>query len=349
MGKWKTAFTKPTLVQGQRVANNSGIAPATGLRRVAQMYNSVSTNHRKLVCVRANRALPTPADADESNHYFIFQTGENVQRVVAHMGLQQASSTNGTNRAYCELVLYDGTNTITSSAAILPTVASSNLRITWHKVDIDIDDTVLAANTIYRGYIRQYHYCRVRALTVYEEASKTADSSVTGVCDPSYWETNKPIFDAGAQDLAQTGQKLWQHNGAHLFSYSRQDAANAITLTDATEKNLLDTSVTGGTWSATSPGFVLNTQYHDTHSKDVPIRFAFLGGRTAGTGEVTIRLKRNGSTIATLTSSGTVMSPVQYTDTTITARASDKVDITVQGAASTTWRIDAVCIWEYEA
>jgi len=184
---------------------------------------------------------------------------------------------------------------------------------------------------------------------VYEKASAVTDSSVTGVCDPSYWETHKPIYDAGAQDLAETGTKLWQHNACQLMSWSREDAANVVVINGTTERNLLDTTLTGGVWSATSPGFTLNTEYHDTLSGDVPVELGIYAGRTAGTGDLEVYIKRNGSTIVSTTISSST-TPFNSSTHTITARASDKVDIILASSdGSTTWNVHALALWEYES
>lgn len=310
------------------------------------MYNSVATASKKLISVRANKRGAAPADADEVNHYFLFRTGENVESVSAMLGLTKASATSGTDAAYCEMQLFDGTTTLTSGKVYQAAVSGASHDMVWGKVAIR---TGLLANTEYRGHIRQYHYSRLDSATIYETASDVADSSVDGVVDPSYWETHKPIYDAGAQELAQTGTLLWRHNAAHLLSWTRIDAASAPVFAGTTQKNLLDTSLTGGVWSATSPGFVINTQYHDSFNGDVPVVLGVYATRTGGAAGLNIYVKRNGSTILT-TTVGTAMAPFDSSAHTITARASDKIDIicaSVDGL--TTWRVDAVGLWEYEA
>lgn len=348
MSKFTATHTLPTFIQGDRYGANGTASQATGPRRIATAYNSVSSAHRKLLYVRASQSPATPASTNEPNHYFCFRTGENVGTVTAWIGMQASAITSGTNQAYCMLQLFNGTGTLSSPAAYLPTVQTSASEITWHRISINTADTSLAANTEYRGLIRQHHYARVHSVMVFETASAVTDSSVDGVCDPSSWELHKPIYDNSVQDLAETGTTLWQHNACQLLNWGRKSLATAPEVIGTTEVNLLDTSITGGTWSATTPGFVLNTEYHDTLSGDVPVVLGVYAARTAGTGDLTVRIKRNGSTIVTGTI-GTAMTPFDSSTHTITARASDKVDITLAAASGATWKVYGVGLWEYEA
>jgi hypothetical protein len=93
----------------------------------------------------------------------------------------------------------------------------------------------------------------------------------------------------------------------------------------------------------------LNTEFHDTANGDVPVVLGVYATRTAGSAGLNVYIKRNGSTIITHTV-GTTMVPFDSSSHTITARASDKIDIicaSVDGL--TTWRVDAIGLWEYEA
>jgi len=245
--------------------------------------------------------------------------------------------------------LYDGTSTLTSGKAYHPNViVSTSSQIAWHKIAINTAGGLLP-DTEYRGTIRQYHYIRVKSATIYETASQVANNTNDGAVNPADWETHKPIYDAPCQEIAETATLLWQHNAAHLLSWTREDVASAPTVTGTTEVNLLDTSITGGTWSATTPGFVLNTEFHNTTNGDVPVVLGVYATRTFGTGSLVVRVKRNGSTIITATVT-TGAAPFDSSAYTITARASDKIDITIAAdKASEIWRIDAIGLWEYEA
>jgi hypothetical protein len=309
------------------------------------MLNSVSSAQRKLIMVRANIEPPVPADADESNHYFVFRTGENVQTVTAWLGLRKPVTASGTDAAYCEMQLYDGTTTITSGKAYIPAVLSGGFGTSWHRVALNTGGS-LEPNTEYLGSIRQYHYGRVKVAIIYETASDVVDSDEDGATNPAQFELHKPIYDTAMQELAETATLLWKRNATQLLSWTREDVASAPSVS-TTEVNLLDTSITGGTWSATTPGFVLNTQYHDSHNGDVPVVLGIYATKTAGNGDLTVNIKRNGSTIITRTISATG-SPFDSSPYTIAARASDKIDITCQTSQGT-WRIDAIGLWEYEA
>lgn len=338
----------PAPIPEQKFSRTGDVSMGPGLRRIAAAYSYVSANQRKHIITRSNFPATTPATTSENNHYFVFRTGANVESVDCIIGLRTSAAASSTNAAYCELVLYDGTNTLTSAKAFRPQVSTSSVFPQWSRLTLTATDDTLLPNTEYRGYITQAHYCVVESFTVFETAKKITDSTVAGVCDPLAYETNKPIYDADIQDLAECGNTLYRHNAVHLYGWSRGSAATAPTVSSTTAVNLFDTSVTA--WAATSPGIVLNTQYHNTYNGSVNIVLGCLATRTVGTTDsLTITVVNSGGTIITRTCTPSTMSPFDSSTYTITAAAADKVDIYVASTGTDTWRIDALGLWEYEA
>lgn len=351
-----TKIVVPPIIPGaipeDRFAQNGDIPAPAALRRAAWAYNHVSNNQRKLLHASANftQSTPAPADASENSIIFCFRTGSNVESVAMVVGMAPASQANGTSPAGCLLRINDGSTTTNGPTLYYPKVASGIYPpsdIAWSWSEITVADG-LVADTEYRGSLQQDNYCRVHSLMVYETALTVGVSSAVGVADPLYWEANKPIYDAGVQDLAQTGTELWRHNACQLLSWSRKDAASAPTVSGTTWANIMQTGTSA--YSATAPGFVLNTQYHDTAKGDVPLVLGVYATRTVGsTGTLEIRLEQAAGTLLTKTGIGTTMTPFNSSTHTVAAAASTKTDIHARCSNGDTWRIDAIGLWEYEA
>lgn len=337
----------PTPLPKDRFAQNGDIPSQTALRRAAWCYNHVAIAQRKMVFAIAHdtQSTPAPGTTSESPHHFIFRTGENLSHIEFVVGLAPASATDGTNAANVNLVLDDGT-LYSSDVLYYPKVASGTYTpsdVAWVRRSITTGAGI-SSNSVYHGYLTQSSYARVSSLMVFEYASPVGVSSVTGVCDPLAWESTKPIYDVHVQDLAETGTKLWQHNGAHLLSWSRHNTTG-IVKTNTSYQNLLSTATTVTT---STPGFHLNTQYHDTQKGDVPVEIGVIATRTAGTGTASVKLVDAAGTVLeeTAVTTGTIFTAAK----TITAKAATKTDIHVKAnTGGATWRFDAIGLWEYEA
>lgn len=341
----------PGPIPEDRFAQNGDMPSQTALRRVATGYNHVAVNQRKLVFAKSyyTQSTYTPASANEITNYFSFRTGENVSELCVWLGLAPATSTNGTNKASTEVGFYDGSTTVITRNQFYPKVQSGAFQpseVAWFWTKVTTADGILA-NTDYCGYVNQFNYSRVHTVVVYEKSDKIAVSTVDGVCNPLNWETSKPIYDANVQELAETGTKLWRHNAKQLLSISREDSTTSFTVNSATASNIHSSATA---WSATAPGYILETQYHDTQSGDVPVELAARIRRTAGTGDLTISLEQNGSTLLSKTFSGTSTTPHAITTGTITAQAGVKTDVFAKCSnGTTTYEIDCIGLWEYES
>jgi len=346
----------PGPVPSERFAQNGDVPSPSALRRVAHVYNQISTSYRKTLfsIAHATQSTPTMPTTPQTDKYFAFRTGENVRAVVVLLGLAPASSANGANTARAFLTLDDNISTLTSASLHYPKVQAGTFtpaEVAWVRTEITVADGLLA-NTQYSGAITQEHYSRIAAVLVYEEGKEIADSTDDGTTDPLAYQQSAPIYADTIQDLCETGTLLWRHNACQLLSWSRHTEATATVLevTSTSYVNLLDGSSTDAA-SASSPGMRINTQYHDTVSGDVPVELGVRVRRTAGTGTMDIQLiLEDNSVLLSTTISGSAASPYDSSTHTITAAAALKVDIQTRVSdGATTYEVDCVGLWEYEA
>lgn len=339
----------PSPLPSEQFAQTGDTPSPTALRRVAQTYNTVSSSHKRVLFTKTYDPsnTPAPASSSEAPLQFIFRTTENVSEIAMLVGLAPASQTSGTSPASVQLNINDGT-LYAYDNLYQPKVQSGAYTpedVVWIWTSTT---TGMSPATSYQAYIVQNHYARIHSVTVYELAKSVADSSDVGVTDPSLFEQGRPILDSDIQSLAETGTKLWQHNGPMLFAWSRHTVATKIRVTSTTYVNLFDASVS--TVTSSSPGFILNTQYHDTQKGDVPVEIGIIAVLIAGSGNASIKFVDAAGTVIEDTGITTAATSPPYTYTgTITAKASTKTDIHVKVPSGGTWDFYAVALWEYEA
>lgn len=344
----------PSPLPEDRFAQNGDIPSTSALRRVARAYNFVSTHQRKLVFAKAYHTQSTPVGALASvrNNHFIFRTGENVDSVAVMVGLAPADVA-GAEYARATLELLDGTNTLTGRAMTTSSVDTlvtyTPTQVAWQWSELTVAGDTLLPDTVYRGSLVLTNYCRPHSLMVYEKAKTVAASSNDGATDALKWEAGRPLYDADAQSLAETGTLLWRHNAAHLLSWSQKSQATPITFSATTWTNLLDGTTA---WSATSAGYSIATQYHDTQKKSVRVQLAIYAERVSGTGTLDVRLMETGGQLlgrSGITTAQASATPGAVFSHLITAKAATKADLQLQCSATATWNIYAINLWEYEA
>lgn len=335
----------PSAIPEGKFAQNGDTGTAPILRRLAAAYNFVSVNQRKQLIAKGMADVSNPSLASEDANHFVFRTGANVESIDFVVAMMPAASTS-TAASYVEMTLDDGTTTITSDALYHPGENGvGDDTIQWVRGSITAADG-LTADTEYVGYITQENRARVKSVSVFETAAAVADSSDDGVADPTKHEVFRPIEYQSMQELAETGDYLHRLNGAQLISYSSALPSLSPSVSGTTETNILDGSSTA--WASTSPGFVLHTQYLDTSDDDVRVTLGVHATRITGTGTLNVQLKRNGSTLISRTGIAPAdMAPFYAHNTTLTARASDKVDFHASVTGGGEWRIDAIGIWLY--
>lgn len=344
----------PSPIDEDRFAQNGDLPNGGSLRRVGMAYNSIATRQRKMIYLASPdvSVLLAPGGGDEAANRFVFRTGENVAaiRVVAGVAPSTLDHGAGNHGAIGLSINNSGVGQLDAplmSNSIIDTAAPTPDQIVWLVSEITTADG-LTSNSEWEGWLNHWFRGRLIGACVYEIADNVGITTNTGVTDPLQWEANKPIYDSNVQDLAETGTKLWQHNASHLISWAQKSeaAGDRVRVTGTTPVNVLDTSVTA--WATTSPGFVLNTQFHDSQKSDVKLTLGVVATQVSGTGNLEVRVVRNGSTVITETNAAAT--PFGATTHTITARSNDKVDIHISAdTAGEVWEVKAIGLWEYES
>lgn len=205
----------------------------------------------------------------------------------------------------------------------------------------------LSANTEYQLHNYITEGCRPLFLSVVELDSRHADDTVSAVCDPGPFTAEAPVYDLHFSDLVTANNSLWRHNGAQLATWcvdGDEDTAAAWSATSYT--NLIDGSSTSV--SASTPGFNLFTQYHNTLSRTtVPVKACFKVSRSSGTGTCDVRFTdgTNSIEVTGLTGAGTQWGTVTGT---IPTQAGTKWDLQAR-VSSGSWIVRAAVLFEYEA
>ena len=347
MSKFLPLPITPAPIPEDRYAQN-GDYSTVGFRRAAHALNYASAAQTRVLYQYAGtRDAAAPGSASENAHYFAFRTSENLSKVKMLVSTSfNAAATTSTGEA--NLVLYDGSTTYTSDSIYRAKGQNSPL-LQWASTSLSTDDG-LQANTNYRGRLTLINYIQIDSIIVYEEGGPVLDSSVTGVCDPSYWETYKPIYDAGAQDIITTASKIHSHNGKMLISFGGPEGGGTVpSVSGTTEVNILDTSITGGTFSATDPGFTLNTQYLDTLNDNVKVQTGVYADRTSGTGTLSVYVKNSSGTVIAINTIGDGTNPFESDVNNFDAAATDFVNVTMAASsAGAAWDLYAFGMWLYE-
>lgn len=341
----------PGPLSEERFARNGDVPSSMALRRAAWQYNHVAMHQRKMLFSAAYPPQDTPAPATTSttNIHFCFRTGEAVDKIRVVLGMAPASSSIASSLGECSLQIVDAAAAVISSGKMQHPKVAAGLYppsdVLWATEEISVADGLLP-NTVYRGQIRQSFWSRVHSVMVYEVGNTVAASSDTGIANPLRWEGNKPIYAEGAQDFAETGTLLHKHNAAHLIGWCAPTTATAPSISSTSYVNILDQTKTA--YGAANPGWVLNTEFHDTERGDVEVELAIYATRTSGSGSLDIQLQNSAGTVLTETTITAASSPCATSAHTILAIASDKTDILAK-VSSGTWRIGAIGLWEYEA
>jgi hypothetical protein len=304
-----------------------------------------ATNHcllyrRKTVitkCLDIRAGLLTGASGTNELWHGRFHSGHGVRALGARIGLAPVDNSSATDAETYLTVGGTDTDKIHQSYVNLGDVAdnlgaaeiiyaiSSDATITWSLTAVD--------------YARPYSLC------IYELGDFQADTADGGV-DPRLGQAS-PLLDSNHQQLHEAQTELWKTNAAHLYSWSRDNAASAPTFASKTTyTNLWDGTTTGGA-SVTTPHITLETTYHNTvGSTNVPIVFAVRGERTVGSGTCKARLVDDGNNtlceLAAITTNGWYSNTANLTAGTIVAA------VEIESASGSTVRIDAVSVYEHE-
>ena len=351
MSKHLVLPTRLPMLPRERWANN-GRSPSAGMfSSIAHHLNQVSGRQKKqfLTAIQPLNAVSAGSSAAVIVWPTRFITGENCTSIRVSAGIALTDygavstpmltilvkSTAGATVATKD-VAYHGKTTGT-------TVAPDEI----NHGSVIIDG--LTANTEYYLENQVVNGMRLVYMVAVELALYYADDTVTAVCNPVNFMAEGPIYNTQINDVADAANKLWRHNGKHLFTFTQPyDESSAATSTSTTYTNVIDGSST--TVTAASPGFSLYTTYDGTYARAnaIPVKMAIYTQRTSGSGTLSVRINDGTSTIAI-----TGITSTQQWSTvtsTIAAQAGTKWDIqAANSAGASSWRIYAVSLFEYEA
>ena len=201
----------------------------------------------------------------------------------------------------------------------------------------------ISPDTEYGLILFAVDYARPVACVVYEASPVAVDDALDGGGDPTGIEVSGPIYDTHHNDILKMGYDLWAKNAAINFSWSANNAAARASLASVTWTNAIDASTA---YAATTAGFLVDNLYHDPVSGDVPVELSVYAERTAGAGTCKARINDGTNQLTT----GAITTAGWYTVAgTIPAAAATKWDLEMQSDGSTTLKIWAAVLSEYEA
>jgi hypothetical protein len=345
-----TPFVPPP-IDDERFSRNGMVPDAALMKRLAGDFKYISGRAKQQVFLRCqpinNVAAGVALSADVWPFYF--RTGENTTGLRVVLGAAATDYTIAGTTAYLQFTVNVAGGSEVIEKVWSLTVGASGVDVTPNGIAVIHElCTGLSPNTEYTARFDLLAGYRLVFAAITEADTRHADDSVTAVCDPAEFVAEGPIYDAHLADLIEANNELWQHNGAHLINWCadlHEDAAPTTNLTTYT--NILDASST--TVTASSPGWNLFTQYHNTANRTtVPVKFAVKTSRTAGAGTLDVRLTDGTNSIAiTGIGGGEIWST---TTANIPAQAGTKWDLQCRVSVGTdTHRIMAIALFEYEA
>ena len=354
MSKHYVTIAYPPVMNNERFNANGMVPSATLMRNVAKRMNFVACKAKKQVFMKCQTlsAIDSGQPA-EVVWPFAWRTGENSTGLRVVVGMAPTDFAASTAPDLGIVIGAINGATLTTKRFYYNDRAGATVtpdEIHW------VTDTItgLSANSNYRAHCECSQGMRIIALSVVELAVAQADDSVTAVCNSGVFPAEGDIYDSHMADLVEANNELWRHNGSHLLTYTlpysdlgtvRSTAAFAA---PTTYTNILDATSTSV--AATSPGFQLVTQYHNTTNRTtVPVAMAVKAERTLGAGSLRVRITDGTNTLEFL---GITTSSDDWfiTTGTIPAQAAGtKWDLQARvSAAGTEFDIHSVCVWEFE-
>ena len=350
MSKHLTLPFAPPLVDNERFNMNGNVPSAAVGKRLAETFNFVSGRCKKQVLLKVQPLFEVAAGSATLQYLWstYFVTGENTTRLVVIAGLAL------TDYAFSSIpTMTIRVNSGTSSTQVASiglvfagSVASTSVapdQINYKQSEI----TGLSPNTAYNIQCSISEGLRPVFLSVAEGPSNHADDTVTAVCDPGQYVAEGAIYDAQISDLVEANNELWQHNGAHLVNWAAYGVDEDVKAPLVNWTNYANIVNGASPISQASPGWNLQTLYHNTVNRTtVPVRAAVKVLRTTGTGTFDWRFTDGTNTVGATGASG---SGTQWliANGTIPAQAGTKWDFHAK-VSSGSWLVQAVCLLEYE-
>lgn len=334
----------PAPMATDRHGRNGAIPTSGHMRRLAQGFNFVSTRQKRQLLMKSrllkNVDVAMPLFYDQWP--FFFRSGENTSGIRISIGQALVGTGVGGSisiRRFSDLVLIDQIDLNYNGLRATSEVAPSDIHHGTYTL------TGLAANTEYYVTTTLFVDARIVYMTAVEMAGGIgflgiADDADEGVCNPGAFLDEAPIYDAHISDLVNASNSLWKHNGAQLLHWSAENETDSPVISAASYTNVVDGSTAV---SSTSAGVNLFTQYHNTENRTtIPVRFAAKAHLLTGAGTFDVRLTDGTNNIDLNVASGWAVATAS-----VPPQAGVKWDIQAK-VTSGTWRLDAVCLQEYE-
>jgi hypothetical protein len=254
-------------------------------------------------------AIPSATGSSRDRWRFAWHTGPYATSIFMQVLVSTTDGSGGTAGAApaVTLTVTDGGGTIGTAVFNHGTIdngaADSPLYFAYGGAVLKSAGAEVAidADTDYYGLITDTTGGRVIAVTIYE-SSLTSDTANGYVGDV---QTGGPIYDEDRGDVATILRAMWKSGAAHLLNWTVDNQAAPRTTTSATEANLIETTLTGGSaYGSAAPGFLLDlanrTRVKDTGPK---IKVAVYASRGTSDGAV-ILASDNGTAIAQVNITG---------------------------------------------
>lgn len=340
----------PSPIARKRFAVNGNVVNGVALRKIANGINTAGGHFRKVVFANAidlNVYVPAGSASTQNDWFWYARTGPNTTKMGALIGMvpTDASTTDEPSAAIEYRKNTVGGAYSSSSDVYLPLMGHTAYNYTpneiFHtRVEWDVD-----ADTEYEFQsVRQKYGCFVY-IVCYEVVpyGNQVDDTLAGFVDPRVYGSEAPILDADIAKLFTAGEAIWQGGSAHLLSWTRSLHGYLYSRTTASYKNVFDATTTP---SNSSVGWTIQTSYHDSLARDVPVKFAVLGrNTTAATGDVRLYDGTNALTI----SGGWTSSAAWQTTTGTIAAGQTRWDLQFRGDGTNQFDLYAACLFEYEA
>ncbi len=272
---------------------------------------------------------------------FAGHTSKRVSKVRAELLIAEAAAS--TFRCGTTVTLNDITGGITYGTASAFYGASltggTDVLSSWGVCVVDFD---VPGDTDVYGVVQDFNGGRVVSGTIYELMLPGDDAN--GYVAGNYVATG-PIQDIDREAVSTLARDHWKKGAAQSWNWCVNVDATPRTTTSATDKNLIDTSVT--TVTTSSPGATLDfvNKAKFSSSTAVAVKMAVYGSVLSGTNG-TVKLKNSsGTVVASVTGFSTT--PGWLTTTFTLPNTKGKYDIMFSTAASTL-SVGAVSIFEIE-
>ncbi len=311
--------------------------------RCASAINHIVAYRRKCVFTKCLDLQSVSAGTLNQNDlwYGRFHAGHGATRLLGRIGLAPPDNS-GAAPAACWLSLYNVDTTTTTTTAktfqSYNTASDTPANFAYGTFAIDLEP-----NDTYEWTLIVDDYSRPFSLGLWESPAIPVDTSNGGTVDPQYG-VGSPLTDSTHQDLHEACTDLWERNGAHLFSWSR-NTTTTVTINSSSYVSLFDGTSTGGA-AITVPSFHLNTLYHASLNGGVGIVFAVKGRVTSGSSGGFVLKDGANTSIAEVTSVTTTNQWWTATATLDAVVANDLYTVEVKDGGFGNVEIDAVAIYE---